>query len=468
MANSLEIEFVNGVINILDDYNIINPKDSEFKNLVKRIEEYFVLDWYNKDSIKASIKSEIKRYLIEIGITQNTVNRILTKVSKLLKEANDENRQEIHIEKSIELSNNTKSPPTIFNKKKELELLPNYYTIILDSNYLYNSYKSGGDFSKFAFNKPFYNLIEKIEEFDIYDYVNIGIPEVVYNEIIIQRVEKLKTKLDETFNIIDNYIFPEGILKWRITDREFNFKKYENLIKRELDHYVENSNRGATAKITIIPYTGCSLESISKRAFSKKPPFEGKNKKSDKGFKDALIWESILEYKKIHLSREIVFISEDKGFNEDLKIEFKKKFTDEIHIVNKGEEFQILEQIAEKVSDIKGDKSIDLSGYKEDELSSDFYAWYDTKDFDDQLIRHIDEYIEKKERFIKFNNLINIYDVGLESLQENKISLTIDCQMELENKMIKGEKFYVIEKFELRIKKNKDSFVIENISSLDL
>lgn len=43
------------------------------------------------------------------------------------------------------------------------------------------------------------------------------------------------------------------------------------------------------------------FESIVNRAFSKLPPFEGKDKKSDKGFKDAFVWESVLEFALKHL-----------------------------------------------------------------------------------------------------------------------------------------------------------------------
>lgn len=46
--------------------------------------------------------------------------------------------------------------------------------------------------------------------------------------------------------------------------------------------------------------TNQRFDSIVDRAFEKKPPFEGKDKKSDKGFKDALLWESIFEFVSSH------------------------------------------------------------------------------------------------------------------------------------------------------------------------
>ena len=59
-----------------------------------------------------------------------------------------------------------------------------------------------------------------------------------------------------------------------------------------------------------IPNNKCFTR-IVERAFEKKAPFEGKEKNSDKGFKDVLIWESILELVEINPKSEIIFYSQD-------------------------------------------------------------------------------------------------------------------------------------------------------------
>ena len=65
------------------------------------------------------------------------------------------------------------------------------------------------------------------------------------------------------------------------------------------------------------------FKGIVKRAFDKAPPFGGKEKNSDKGFKDALIWESILEFVLLHRQADIIFYTKDNGFKEKLIEEFK-------------------------------------------------------------------------------------------------------------------------------------------------
>ena len=66
------------------------------------------------------------------------------------------------------------------------------------------------------------------------------------------------------------------------------------------------------------------FRSIIDRAFSKRPPFEGKDKKSDKGFKDALLWESILEFALNQPKSKIIYYSKDNAFGEFLLREFSE------------------------------------------------------------------------------------------------------------------------------------------------
>lgn len=67
---------------------------------------------------------------------------------------------------------------------------------------------------------------------------------------------------------------------------------------------------------TVIKYDISSdiFNSILQRAFEKIPPFNDSDNASDKGFKDTLLWLSIMEYFKSNGENEIVFLTDDKGF----------------------------------------------------------------------------------------------------------------------------------------------------------
>lgn len=81
-----------------------------------------------------------------------------------------------------------------------------------------------------------------------------------------------------------------------------------------------------SVKFEIVPYPPeNSLQNIIKRSLERRAPFEGKDKKSDKGFKDVILWESILEYKRSNKLDTILLFSADKRICDiSLRNEFKK------------------------------------------------------------------------------------------------------------------------------------------------
>lgn len=79
----------------------------------------------------------------------------------------------------------------------------------------------------------------------------------------------------------------------------------------------------------IIPFEASKhlLEKVVERANRKYPPFIADEKASDKGFKDTLIWLSMLEYFKIHGPNEVIFLTSDNGFKKDTDT-LCREFTD--------------------------------------------------------------------------------------------------------------------------------------------
>lgn len=120
------------------------------------------------------------------------------------------------------------------------------------------------------------------------------------------------------------------------------------------------------------------------RAFSKLPPFGGKEKNSDKGFKDVLIWESILEFTAQHENANIIFYTKDKGYKDVLVDEFEKLYPNaSIAILSAENEIKtVLEEWA---------KSIDEYSYQpigEENDVDPFAEWVESPNFVVQLIDH--------------------------------------------------------------------------------
>ena len=97
-----------------------------------------------------------------------------------------------------------------------------------------------------------------------------------------QIIEKHDELLITYKNTISKKRFPEYSI---YENPEINYSEY---IKTKIEEYKKEISEGLNEVIEIPIASNDRFESIVKRAFSKLPPFEGKDKKSDKGFKDAL------------------------------------------------------------------------------------------------------------------------------------------------------------------------------------
>ena len=87
----------------------------------------------------------------------------------------------------------------------------------------------------------------------------------------------------------------------------------------------------------IIPYDkdASMFLKVLDRAYKKTPPFP-MNDKSDHGFKDTVLWLSLVKYFKDNGEKEIVFVTEDKGFGKNQEVlieEFKKETHKSIKIM---------------------------------------------------------------------------------------------------------------------------------------
>ncbi|MBG9749810.1 PIN domain-containing protein [Bacillus thuringiensis] len=181
--------------------------------------------------------------------------------------------------------------------------------IIFDTNILYmRDYK---DFSIFEINSIYAEVQGKIERNNVIDRFELMVPEITIKELFKQQLQSYSTHIE---TMKSSYLKFEQIydIDLRI-DEKFD---YENFLDKKKEQYISSK------AISILPI--CKEEKfvrIVERALNKEAPFEGKDKKSDKGFKDALIWESLLEFAEMN-DGEYIFFTADKGFKKELEHEF--------------------------------------------------------------------------------------------------------------------------------------------------
>lgn|GEM_PF-2652180 len=197
------------------------------------------------------------------------------------------------------------------------------YVIIVDSNVLFQSANSGGDLRCYKFNKSFFNIYDLIKDSRLQDYISIIIPDIVWEEIKQQIFECYNQIISDASKYLQ-YNIP-GLA---VSVEHFDYRSYMEEMMSEVK---ERSIEQDIAQFDIpLPYFG--FRRIIERALKKEPPFLGKGKESDKGFKDAVLWESILQFKEKHLQRKLYFYSKDNGFSQQLQIEYRELFSDEISI----------------------------------------------------------------------------------------------------------------------------------------
>lgn len=245
-------------------------------------------------------------------------------------------------------------------------------SIIIDSNICHRG-ENFCDFKTFNLGAKVDNLITWIQ-YIRGENINVVVPEMVLKELEKQRIDLYKKKILEFNKFIENYSFPnlEIICNYQ---KDFDYSKYYKEIFRD---FILSQN----SIVEIMPIS-CKLDSIIERAINKRQPFEGKEKQSDKGFKDAVIWESLLQYKRNNPGNKLVYYSCDKRFSDEIKIEYKKIFNEEIEIISTEE--AALKYILGTI-----DKGCDeLEKNVEEYKKIKEYIYENLKDFEQSYVNHM-------------------------------------------------------------------------------
>ena len=201
--------------------------------------------------------------------------------------------------------------------------------IVPETNFIRIPYKERADYTKFYLNSKFEDLKRLRRVHNREQEVILAIPELVCKEIHQQKCEAYQGVCDQArtlFNSLGDYGKAEIFL---------GADKYGLELSRQIEEFISEQ------ELTVIPI--CDkiwFESIVDRAIRKNAPFLGKEKQSDKGFKDTVIWYSLLEFAKNNHG-EYIFITGDNIFHDNFKA-LKQEFCDmtgaQIHIYREYEE----------------------------------------------------------------------------------------------------------------------------------
>lgn len=154
-------------------------------------------------------------------------------------------------------------------------------------------------------NHDLETVTQKLMEHDFVAYVT----QVAIDERIAQECNKQKDKYDELEKIKHKFCDFASIKitkKYEDTQRYYKEgmrKKYDSLFGKNIVPL--STDEGTFSKI---------LE----RAYAKIPPFIKGS--SDKGFKDTLMWMSLVEYFSKNGESKVVFVTDDNGFRDNINV----------------------------------------------------------------------------------------------------------------------------------------------------
>lgn len=296
------------------------------------------------------------------------------------------------------------------------------YYFVFDTNFIRKNDKDIETFDEFALHR-FDKLIEFLNSYHLTDKIKLLLPEIVILELTHQK----KSKLTSWIKAIKDY--------------SENFSQIKDFLNKlpeiDVDAHIEKLREEKIKDLEIITIPDDKkrlFEEILIRCVEKKSPFiEGD---SDRGFKDAILFLSVLDYANNFSDSVFVLFSKDKAFSdEDCSSKLIEEFSET------GNIFKIV-------------KNYDVEGFIRQEFKIDI----EFMDYiNEQILPEIEENISNFRR-IKINDRI-LPILNLE------IDPNSTFQEEIEPEKVKVVITFKIDYLEDEIKKELTDFTVELLLS---
>lgn len=269
------------------------------------------------------------------------------------------------------------------------------FLIAFDTNTLRHTYERDIIIDKFKFSKQFDEILKSVQEKCLTDCINFIIPEIVFKELIEQKVLVYERERDNALVRLNkiSFIAQNEIAKFK--EILLN-KNYKELIQKEAEDYIKTNN------VKIIKLDKADENKVFQRLIEKSlrglPPFSynpnEKESKKDSGFKDAVAFETLKEYclktsaHKVYTG--IYFITKDTVFKaESLKGEIVK-FKHGLDIKEEGnsliQDILIKNAIAKQLSIFSDKDSFS------DKLFDEAYSCTSNYDTNDSFYKSFNDY----------------------------------------------------------------------------
>lgn len=201
--------------------------------------------------------------------------------------------------------------------------------IVFDTNSLRSTEAGEVAYSFFAFGRPFQVVEEFILEKDLSEDIHIAIPTWAIEELKDQKHRQYKTDIIEFQKLATRLAGMPHIPEIALPEEEFDCTTY---IQEKAQEYL------ATKSIKLLEIkeelANTVLQSMMVRVMkdqNKKQPFAHSGKYKDAGFKDNIVWESLMHFDGVTDYDKVIFITKDGDYS-NCEHEFKAKWNRHIAI----------------------------------------------------------------------------------------------------------------------------------------
>lgn len=203
--------------------------------------------------------------------------------------------------------------------------------IVFDTNSLRSTEAGEVAYSFFAFGRPFQVIEDFILEKNLNEDIHIAIPTWAIEELKDQKHRQYKTDIVEFQKLAKRLSGMPHIPEIVLPEVEFDCTTF---IKEKADEYL------ATKEIKLLEIkeelANTVLQSMMKRVMkdqNKKQPFAHSGKYKDAGFKDNIVWESLMHFDGVTDFDKVIFITKDTDYT-NCQVEFKAKWNRHISIIS--------------------------------------------------------------------------------------------------------------------------------------
>lgn len=204
--------------------------------------------------------------------------------------------------------------------------------IVFDTNSLRSTDAGEVAYSFFAFGRPFQEIEKFIIEKKLSEDIHIAIPSWAIEELKDQKQRQYKIDIDEFKKLTQRLSGLPHIPEITLPEEEFDCATYveskaiEFLAEKEII-LLEIEEESANNVLR-------SMMSRVMRDEHKKAPFANLGKTyKDAGFKDNIVWESLMNFEYITNYDKIIFLTKDGDFNKHCEAEFIEKWQRHISIL---------------------------------------------------------------------------------------------------------------------------------------